>query len=137
MSLPYPWIEVNCGKTGYDRELWIRRWQETIEYFFSARPVYDWNGSKVLWAIHNEKLYKTMTTIWTLKDDGYRTSYQKHIKTFFWVDDKYYRQNRREILAWAKLYKCKVPSREHGWIEMPNDRVELLFRLQWAGKVYG
>jgi hypothetical protein len=30
-----------------------------------------------------------------------------------------------------------VPSREHGWIEVPDERVELLFRLQWAGKSYG
>lgn len=78
-----------------------------------------------------------MTTIWSLKDEGYRSSYGTHIKTFFWVDDKYYRQNRQEIVQWGERYGCNIPSHEHGWIEMPNERVELLFRLQWAGKCYG
>ena len=78
-----------------------------------------------------------MTTIWSLKDEGYRTSYQKHVRTFFWVDSDFYRQNRKEILQWAERYDCKVPSREYGWIEMPDDRIETLFRLTWAGKSYG
>jgi len=78
-----------------------------------------------------------MTTIWSLKEQGYRTSYQKHVKTFFWVDENFYRQNRHEILQWAEQYNCIVPSREYGWITIPDEYVELLFRLQWAGKSYG
>ena len=85
----------------------------------------------------NQDLKKTMTTIWSLKDEGYRTSYQKHVRTFFWVDSDFYRQNRKEILQWAKRYNCKVPALEYGWIEMPDDRIETLFRLTWAGKSYG
>lgn len=131
------WIDVDCGEMGYLRELWIRRWRETIEYFFGVSPVYDWNGSKVIWAFHDEELGAKMSTIWSLKDAGYRTSYQPKVKTFFWVDDKFYKQNRREIIQWSERYGCKMPSKEYGWIEMPNDRVETLFRLQWAGKSYG
>lgn len=78
-----------------------------------------------------------MTTIWSLKDEGYRTSYQKHVRTFFWVDEKFYKENCRSILEFAERYNCKVPSKEFGWIEMPDERVELLFRIQWAGKSYG
>lgn len=78
-----------------------------------------------------------MTTVWALTDEGYRTSYQKHIKTFFWVDTDFYRQNQDSILEWVERYNCKVPAPDHGWIEMPNERVELLFRLRWAGKCYG
>lgn len=131
------WIEVNCGTMGYQRELWIRHWREMIEYFFQTRPVYDWNGTKVLWAFHDEGLGEKMSTIWKLKDEGYRTSYQKHVKTFFWVDDKYYKENKKEILSWAERNKCKVPSTEYGWIEMPDGGTELLFRLTWAGKSCG
>lgn len=131
------WVEVDCGMMGYNRELWIRRWRETIEYFFGVRPVYDWNGKTVMWAFHDEDLGEKMSTIWSLRNEGYRTSYQKHIKTFFWVDNVYYKENRKAILAWAKQYNCKVPSTDHGWIEMPNHRVEMLFRLTWAGKSYG
>lgn len=131
------WIEVDCGEWGYLRELWIRRWRETIQHFFGVNPVYDWNGTKVLWAFHDEDLGEKMSTIWSLKDAGFRTSYQSKIKTFFWVDDKYYKENRKAIIQWSERYGCNMPSKEHGWIEMPNDRVETLFRLQWAGKSYG
>lgn len=78
-----------------------------------------------------------MTTIWSLKDAGYRTSYQSKVRTFFWVDDKYYKENRKAIIQWGERYRCKMPSKEHGWIEIPDKRVEMLFRLQWAGKCYG
>jgi hypothetical protein len=78
-----------------------------------------------------------MTTIWDLKNEGCRTSYQSTIRTFFWVDEDFYRQNRGEILLWADRYRCKVPSPKYGWIEMPDDRIEMLFRLQWAGKCHG
>jgi hypothetical protein len=78
-----------------------------------------------------------LATIWTLQEQGYRTSYQSRARTFFWVDDKFYKENRLAILAWAEQYKCKVSGREYGWIEMPDDRVEFLFRLTWAGKSYG
>lgn len=131
------WVNVDCGVSGYQRELWIRRWRETIEYFYNAKPVYDWNGPVVYWAFHDEELGKTMTDIWSLEQEDYRTSYQSKIKTFFWVDSDFYKQNRRAILEFAERHNCKVPSKEYGWIEMPNDRVETLFRIQWAGKSYG
>lgn len=77
-----------------------------------------------------------MNTIWTLKDEGYRTSYQKYIQTFFWIDEKFYEDNRKEIIEWANAHGCKIPNKRYGWIEMPNHKIELLFRLVWAGKVY-
>lgn len=77
-----------------------------------------------------------MTTVWSLRDEGYRTTYQRHIRTFFWADTDFYRQNQHDILQWAEQYNCIVNSREHGWIVMPDENVELLFRLCWAGKVY-
>lgn len=77
------------------------------------------------------------TTLWTLREQNYRTSYAKHVKTFFWIDEKYYKENRREILQWAELQGCKVPSIDHGWIEMPDDQAAMMFRLMWAGKCYG
>ena len=132
-----PWVDVDCGHNGYDREQWVIRWRKFMQHFFGIDPPYDYNGSKVSWVMYNQDLRKTMTTIWSLKDEGYRTSYQKHVRTFFWVDEKFYRQNKNEILQWAEQYKCLVPSREHGWIEVPDERIELLFRLQWAGKSYG
>jgi hypothetical protein len=132
-----PWVDVNCGQTGYNREQWCRRWQLMMKHFFNADISYDYNGRIVSWIIEDQKLRETMTTIWSLKEKGYRCSYQPHIRTFFWVDSDFYRQNKHEILQWAERYNCKVPSREHGWIEMPNERVELLFRLTWAGEVYG
>jgi len=108
-----------------------------VAHFFGVSPVYDWNGSKVLWAFHDEELGEKMSTIWTLKDAGYRTSYQSAAKTFFWVDTKFYDENRREILEWAELNGCRVTSRAYGWIEMPDKNTELMFRLVWAGKSYG
>lgn len=78
-----------------------------------------------------------MTDIRTLVNEGYYTSYQSAIRTFFWVDRDYYRQNCREIVQWSERYGCKMPSHKFGWIEMPDDRVEMLFRLRWAGKCYG
>lgn len=131
------WVDVNCGQTGYNREQWCRRWQLMMRHFFNADVRYDYNGRIVHWIFHDELLGKTMSTIWSLKDEGYRSSYQSHIKTFFWIDSNFYRQNKHDILEWAERYGCKVPSREHGWIEMPNERVETLFRLRWAGNCYG
>jgi hypothetical protein len=78
-----------------------------------------------------------MTAVWNLKDEGYRTSYGNKVSTFFWVDSDFYKQNRRAILEFAERYNCKVPNKEYGWIEMPNKKIELLFRMQWAGKCYG
>ena len=132
-----PWVEVDCKRCGYNREQWCRRWRLMIHHFFGVHVSYDWNGSKVLWIIHDKELKETMTTIWSLEGEGYRTSYQSKVQTFFWVDSDFYKQNRRAILEFAERHNCKVPSREYGWIEMPNDRVETLFRLQWAGKCYG
>lgn len=131
------WVRVDCGSIGYHREMWIRRWKKIMEHFFDATPVYDWNGSKVYWQFHNEELAKTMSDIFTLEREGYRTTYQSKIQTFFWVDSDFYKQNRRAILEFAERHNCKVRSKEYGWIEMPNDRVETLFRIQWAGKSYG
>jgi len=130
-------ITVDCGLAGYYRELWIHQWRAMILHFFNEKTTYDWNGSKVTWGFHNDEVGKTMSSIWGLKDQGYRTSYQKHVKTFFWVDDKYYKENKKEILSWAERNKCKVPSTEYGWIEMPDGGTELLFRLTWAGKSCG
>ena len=137
MSLPYPWVEVDSCQTGYLRERWCSYWRDFVKHFFNTDINYDYNGSKVHWIIHDRELHKTMTTIWSLKDEGYRTSYSGKVRTFFWVDDKYYRQNHREIIQWGERYGCKIPSKEHGWIEMPNEKVELLFRMAWAGKCYG
>lgn len=131
------WIKVDCGEMDYQRELWIRRWRETMQHFFGATPVCDWNGKTVMWGFLDEELGAKMATTWTLEAKGYRTSYQSKVKTFFWVDLDFYKQNRRAILEFAERYGCKVPNREYGWIEMPNDRVEMLFRLQWAGKCCG
>lgn len=78
-----------------------------------------------------------MTDIRSLENEGYRTSYQSKIQTFFWIDSNFYNQNRRAILEFAERYNCKVASKEYGWIEMPDHKVEMLFRLQWAGKSYG
>jgi hypothetical protein len=132
-----PWVDVDSDCYGYDREQWVIRWRRFMRHFFNIDPPYDYNGSKVSWVMFNQELRETMTTIWSLKDEGYRTSYQKHVKTFFWVDDKFYKENRREILQWAERFDCKVPSKEYGWIEIPNDKIETLFRLTWAGKSYG
>ncbi len=132
-----PWLVVNCGQTGYNREQWIRRWRLMINHFFDADVSYDYNGSVVYWVIHDDELRDKMETIFGLKDEGYRTSYHPQIRTFFWVDSNFYRQNKHDILQWAERYNCRVPSREHGWIEMPNEQVEMLFRLRWAGKSYG
>ena len=132
------WVEINCGERGYQREMWIRKWLEIIEYFFDTKPVYErGNGPVVYWAFRDEELGKTMTDIWSLENEDYRTSYQSKIQTFFWVDSNFYKQNRRAILEFAERYNCKMPSTEYGWIEMPNHKVEMLFRLQWAGKCYG
>jgi hypothetical protein len=133
----YPWVEVNSGQTGYSRERWCSYWQKFMKHFFDADISYDYNGSVVYWIIHDRELNKTMTTIWTLVEQGYKTSYSPTVKTFFWVDDKYYNENKKEILAWSERYGCTVPSEKHGWIQVPDDRVELLFRLQWAGKCNG
>jgi hypothetical protein len=130
--MQYPWVEVDCGQTGYNREQWCKHWKRTIKHFFDAEITYDYNGSKVAWIIHDRELHKTMSTVWSLKDKGCRTSYQSHIKTFFWVDTKFYRDNKHEILEWAERYNCKVDSKEYGWIKMPNENVETLFRLKWA-----
>lgn len=135
--MPWPWVEVDCGFKGYRRELWCARWESFIQHFFNTTVSYDYNGSKIYWVIHDKELNETMTTIWSLKDEGYRTSYQSKSRTFFWVDSDYYRQNSGEIIKWADRYRCIMRSREHGWIEMPNERVEMLFRIQWTGKSYG
>jgi hypothetical protein len=135
--MPYPWVEVDCGFEGYRRELWCARWKSFIQHFYKTNVPYDYNGSKIYWVVLDEELGKTMTTIWSLEAEGYRTSYQSKSRTFFWVDSNYYRQNSREIIQWAERYRCKMPSCEYGWIEMPNERVETLFRLQWAGNCYG
>jgi len=132
-----PWVTVDCGCNGYKRERWCGYWRQFMGYVFDTEPPYDYNGSKIYWAIHNADMRETMTTIWSLKEQGYRTSCAGKVKTFFWVDGDFYRQNSKEILQWAERYNCKVPSREHGWIEMPDDRIETLFRLTWAGKSYG
>lgn len=132
----YPWVEVDCGQTGYHRELWCSHWRQFMRYFFNVDPTYDYYGSKVCWITHDRELHKTMTTIWTLKTEGYRTSYQSNVRTFFWVDENYYKEHRKEIIQWGERYGCKTASREHGWIEVPNERVELLFRMTWAGKCY-
>jgi hypothetical protein len=131
------WIEVDSGKIGYDRENWCRRWRQFMRHFFNIDPSYDYNGSKVHWYFQDKKLADTMTTIWTLEEQGYRTSYQSAVRTFFWVDRDYYRQNCREIIQWGERYGCKMPNHEFGWIQMPDDRIEMLFRLRWAGKSYG
>lgn len=130
------WVEIDCGKTSYDRELWCWHQRQFVKHFFNSDPSYDYNGSKVHWYFHNKELADTMTTIWSLEEQGYRTSYQSAVRTFFWVDDQYYKKNRKDILAWARLYNCKVPVPEYGWIEVPNDRIEMLFRIVWAGKCY-
>lgn len=130
-------VEVDCGKTSYDREQWCIHWRRFMVHFFNSDTRYDYNGSTVYWIFQDKRLAETMTTIWSLKDAGYRTSYQSKVRTFFWIDSEYYRQHRREIIQWGDRYECKMPSKEHGWIEMPNDRIETLFRLQWAGKCYG
>ena len=78
-----------------------------------------------------------MTCVWTLKDEGYRTSFGSKVRTFFWVDSDYYRQNSKEIVQWSERYGCNIPSKEYCWIEMPDERIETLFRLRWAGKCYG
>lgn len=131
-----PWVTVDCKKTGYTRDQFIRYWNDFIKYFFNEKLPYAYVDSRILWCITDDKLRENMTTVWSLKDQRYRTSYQSKIRTFFWVDEKFYKTNRHEILKWAETYNCKVPSKEHGWIEMPNDRVETLFRLIWAGKCY-
>lgn len=131
------WIDVDCGEQGYQRDLWIRRWRETLEYFFGVKPIYDFNGSKIHWAFHDEELGAEMSDIWTLKAKGYRTSYQSKKRTFFWIDNEFYDENRKDILKWAELNGCKVVSRVYGWIEMPDKNTELMFRLIWAGKSYG
>jgi hypothetical protein len=131
------WVDIDCGEIGYLREQWIHRWRETIRYLFGVNPVYECNGSIVSWLFHCKELGEKMLSIWTLEAEEYRTSYQSKAMTFFWVDDKFYKQNRRAILEFAERHNCKVPSKEYGWIEVPNHRVEMLFRLQWAGKCYG
>ena len=131
------WVEVDCGHIGYDREHWVIYWYRFMRHFFDTDPPYDYNGSKVYWAIDDESMRKTMTTVWNLKDEGYRTSYQNKVQTFFWVDKKFYKENKSAIFAFAERYNCKVPNKEYGWIEMPNKKIELLFRMQWAGKCYG
>ena len=136
MSLPCPWVEVDSGETGYQRELWCSYWCKFVKYFFNTDINYDYNYSKVYWIICDEELRKTMTTIWTLEEQGYRTSYQSVVRTFFWVDEKFYKQNRREIIQWGERYGCNMPSKEYGWIQIPDDRIEMLFRLRWAGKCY-
>lgn len=133
----YPWVEVDSGQTSYLRDRWCSYWREFVKYFFNTDVIYDYNGSKVYWIIHDRELHKTMTTIWTLENEGYRTSYGGIVRTFFWVDRDYYRQNRKEIVQWGERYGCNIPSKEHGWIEIPDERVETLFRLRWAGKCYG
>ncbi len=132
-----PWVTVDSGVNGYKRELWCTYWRRFMRHFFDIDPPYDYNCSKVFWVIKDADMRETMTTVWSLEKEGYRTSYQSKVRTFFWVDSKFYKENRREILQWAERFNCKVPSREHGWIEMPDDRVEFLFRIAWAGKSYG
>jgi hypothetical protein len=74
----------------------------------------------------------SMTTICTLKKQGVRFTYQPTVKTFFWVDDKFYTENKQEILEWAARYKCNVPSTLYGWVTCPDDDVALLFRIRWS-----
>jgi len=73
-----------------------------------------------------------MTTIWTLKAQGVRFTYQSTVKTFFWVDEEFYENNKQEILEWTERYHCNVPSKRYGWVEVPDDNVALLFRLRWS-----
>ena len=73
-----------------------------------------------------------MSTIWTLREQGVRFSYSPAVRTFFWVDDKFYNDHKNEILIWANLYKCQVPAEQYGWIECPDDEVALMFRLRWS-----
>ena len=129
-------VEVNCKRSGYSREQWIKRWRLMIEHFFNVNPGYDWNGPVVLWFFQDKEIAEEMTTIWSLQKNEYRSSFQPTTKTFYWVDSNFYRQNKVEILKWCELYSCEVSNRQYGWIRMPNEKVELLFRLQWAGKCY-
>ena len=73
-----------------------------------------------------------MTTIWTLKEKGVRFTYSPTVRTFFWVDEKFYADNKQEILEWADRYKCNVPSLMYGWVEVPDDSIALLFRMRWS-----
>lgn len=73
----------------------------------------------------------------SLRDNGYRCSYQRSIQTFFWVDTDFYNANKQQIIEWAARHDCKMESHKYGWIKVPNDRIEMLFRLTWAGKSYG
>jgi hypothetical protein len=137
VDVNYPWVEVDSGQTGYLRERWCSYWRQFVKHFFDTDINYAFSGSKVYWIIPDRELNKTMTDIWSLEREGYRTSYQSKIRTFFWVDSEFYRQNRKEIIQWGERYGCKMPSHEYGWIEMPDDKIEMLFRLRWAGKSYG
>jgi len=71
-------------------------------------------------------------SLWTLKEQGVRFTYQPSVKTFFWVDEKFYAANKEEILEWAERYNCEVPSKTYGWVEVPDENVALLFRMMWS-----
>ena len=134
-----PVVTVDCEKNGYLRELWAKEQLAFMHTFFGISVVYDWNFSKITWFFSekNKEQAKYMSTIWELKKQNYRTSYQPKFRTFFWIDTDFYKENKKQILQWAERYNCNVHNKQYGWIEMPNRRVELLFRLQWAGKSWG
>jgi len=56
--------------------------------------------------------------------------YQPHIKTFFWTGN-FYRQHQKEIVQWCKQYGCNMPSKDHGWVECPDDKTVTMFVLRW------
>lgn len=132
-------VNVNCNRNGYERELWCQKQRKYMKLAYDLDISYDYNGSLIHWIFPEDRKKEAdeMTTVWMLEEQGYRCSYQKHVKTFFWVDSKFYKENKREILSWAKQHKCEVPSHEYGWITCPSNNVVLMFMLTWAGKTYG
>lgn len=137
-QLKATFIDVNTNINSYSRELWCVEQKKFIKYNYNLDISYDYNGRIVHWVFPEGREIEAeqMATIWSLEDQGYRTSFQKGNNTFFWVDDNFYKKNKKQILEWTKNYKCHVPSIEYGWIQVPNEKVEMLFRLRWAGKCY-
>lgn len=61
-----------------------------------------------------------------------RFVYQSKIQTFFWKDVDFYSNNQKEIEKWAEDNGCKIPSKEFGWVDCPNEAVATLFYLKWG-----
>lgn len=74
-------------------------------------------------------------TLWRLRQEGFRTSFQPVTKTFYWIDGKYFIDHREKIAEWCERTGCQLNS-IHGFVKVDTGKQETYFRLQWAGKCY-